>query len=129
MDGSAKVEVSPTWSISLQTILRRMRRIILPDRVMGSVGATMIKSGEANLPIDANVLFELSDKLRCFFLSVYQHDKSRNRLSFDIVRFANHTGLRHIGMRHQCGFHFRRADTMAGYVEYVIVCKKNPNMA
>ena len=38
-DGSARVEVSPISSVSLVAILRRMRRIILPERVFGRFGA------------------------------------------------------------------------------------------
>ena len=41
--GSASVEVSPSASISLAAILRRMRRMILPDRVFGSPGAHWIR--------------------------------------------------------------------------------------
>ena len=37
--GSASVEVSPRLSSSLAAILRRMRRMIFPDRVFGSPGA------------------------------------------------------------------------------------------
>ena len=36
--GSAKVEVSPKLSCSLAAILRRMRRMIFPERVLGSPG-------------------------------------------------------------------------------------------
>jgi len=36
--GSAKVEISPKLSCSLAAILRRMRRIIFPERVLGSPG-------------------------------------------------------------------------------------------
>jgi len=39
MEGSAKVEVSPNELKSRSAILRRIRRIILPDRVLGSAGA------------------------------------------------------------------------------------------
>ena len=38
-DGSARVEVSPISSRSLAATLRRIRRIILPERVFGSPGA------------------------------------------------------------------------------------------
>jgi hypothetical protein len=38
-DGSARVEVSPSWSGAFSAILRRMRRMILPLRVFGSPGA------------------------------------------------------------------------------------------
>ena len=37
--GSASVEMSPSWSCSLAAILRRMRRMILPERVFGRPGA------------------------------------------------------------------------------------------
>ncbi len=37
--GSANVDVSPSASVSLAAILRRIRRMILPDRVFGSAGA------------------------------------------------------------------------------------------
>ncbi len=36
--GSARVLVSPRPSVSLAAILRRMRRMILPERVLGSPG-------------------------------------------------------------------------------------------
>lgn len=38
-DGSAKVEVSPRLSISLAATLRKIRRMILPERVLGKPGA------------------------------------------------------------------------------------------
>ena len=37
--GSARVEVSPRLPNSLSAILRRMRRMIFPDRVFGRPGA------------------------------------------------------------------------------------------
>ena len=37
--GSASVEMSPKLSSSFAAILRRMRRMILPDRVFGKQGA------------------------------------------------------------------------------------------
>ena len=37
--GSASVEMSPSASCSLAAILRRIRRMILPERVFGSPGA------------------------------------------------------------------------------------------
>jgi hypothetical protein len=51
MPGSAKVDVSPSWSNSPEAILRRMRRMILPLRVFGSPGAQWMTSGAANAPI------------------------------------------------------------------------------
>src|SRR5437868_6076031 len=49
--GSARVEVSPRLSSSLQAILRKIRRMILPERVFGKAGAHWIRSGLAKLPI------------------------------------------------------------------------------
>ena len=50
-EGSANVDVSPIESSSLCAILRRIRRMILPERVFGSTGAQWITSGVANAPI------------------------------------------------------------------------------
>src|SRR5260370_29713729 len=49
--GSASVEVSPRLPGSSSAILRRMRRMILPERVLGRPGANWIRSGEAIGPI------------------------------------------------------------------------------
>ena len=50
-DGSARVEVSPRAPKSFSAILRRMRRMILPERVFGRPGAHWIRSGVAIGPI------------------------------------------------------------------------------
>src|SRR3954468_3278153 len=49
--GSAKVEVSPKLPGSSSAILRRMRRMILPERVLGRPGENWIWSGAAIGPI------------------------------------------------------------------------------
>src|SRR5579871_6718249 len=49
--GSASVEVSPSEPGSSSAILRRIRRMILPERVLGRPGANWIWSGEAIGPI------------------------------------------------------------------------------
>src|SRR5690606_24173721 len=49
--GSASVVVSPMFSSSLAAILRRMRRMILPERVLGRPGANWMISGRAKGPI------------------------------------------------------------------------------
>jgi hypothetical protein len=46
------VDVSPNWSSSPAKIFRMMRRIILPDRVLGRSGTMKIAFGAANGPID-----------------------------------------------------------------------------
>lgn len=50
MVGSAKVEMSPK-SRSPTAIFLRTRRMIFPDRVLGSPGASWMKSGVAKGPI------------------------------------------------------------------------------
>src|SRR5512140_1290834 len=50
-DGSARVEVSPSVSNSSAAILRRMRRMILPERVLGRPGAQWMTSGCASGPM------------------------------------------------------------------------------
>lgn len=46
------VVMSPSWSSSPAKILRMMRRMILPDRVLGRSGTTNIAFGAAKGPID-----------------------------------------------------------------------------
>src|ERR1019366_117874 len=50
-EGSARVEISPRLLMSPSAILRRMRRMILPERVLGRPGANWITSGLAMGPI------------------------------------------------------------------------------
>src|SRR6185437_12381846 len=50
-EGSARVEMSPRLDMSPSAILRRMRRMILPERVLGKPGANWITSGLAIGPI------------------------------------------------------------------------------
>src|SRR3954471_9619704 len=51
MVGSASVDVSPKPSVAPSAILRRIRRMILPDRVFGSDGVKWIFSGAENAPM------------------------------------------------------------------------------
>eukprot|EP00967_Tisochrysis_lutea_P049927 scaffold61302_cov33-Tisochrysis_lutea.AAC.2 len=51
IDGSASVDTSPSWSHSRHAILRKIRRMILPDRVLGSPGVTTMQSGIAMPPM------------------------------------------------------------------------------
>merc|ERR1712060_945301 len=56
IDGSARVDVSPSCSASKVAILRSTRRMILPERVLGRPGVTMIASGIASPPISARTV-------------------------------------------------------------------------
>lgn len=49
-DSSANVEVSPKLE-SPTAILRNIRLIIFPERVLGNAGASWMTSGMANAPI------------------------------------------------------------------------------
>jgi len=49
--GSANVLRSPNWSPSPEEILRMIRRMILPDRVLGRSGTMKIFFGAANGPM------------------------------------------------------------------------------
>ena len=44
--------ISPSWSSSPAKILRRIRRMIFPDRVLGRSGTGKMAFGAANGPID-----------------------------------------------------------------------------
>ena len=55
--GSAKVETSPIWSVSPVAILRKILRIIFPERVLGRAGAQCIASGVAIGPITERTCF------------------------------------------------------------------------
>jgi hypothetical protein len=57
------VVVSPSWSSSPARILRRMRRMIFPDRVLGRSGTTKMALGAANGPIDLRTC-----RIRSFFV-------------------------------------------------------------
>lgn len=58
--GSARVEVSPRSEVSSSAILRRMRRMIFPDRVLGNPGAQWITSGVAMGPISVRTCWTSS---------------------------------------------------------------------
>src|SRR5581483_3437146 len=49
--GSASVEISPRFDVWPSAILRRIRRMILPERVFGSAGVKWIFSGAASAPM------------------------------------------------------------------------------
>src|SRR5579862_5755602 len=59
--GSASVVVSPRFDVSPSAILRRMRRMILPERVLGRPGANWITSGFAigEISFETNCLSSL----------------------------------------------------------------------
>ena len=59
-EGSARVEVSPRASTSLAATLRRMRRMILPDLVLGRAGANEVDAlGDTSTLADPSVVDNL----------------------------------------------------------------------
>ena len=98
--GSASVEVSPRLAKSSSAILRRMRRMILPERVLGRPGENWIRSGEAIGPISLRTC--ATSSLRSSSLGSLpcdQRDVAVDALALDVVRIADDGGLRHLGMR------------------------------
>src|SRR3546814_18095678 len=60
-DGSASVVVSPKLLVSPSAIFRRIRRMILPERVLGRPGENWIVSGVAIGPISVRTHFTSSE--------------------------------------------------------------------
>ena len=128
--GSASVEVSPSAPNSSSAILRRMRRMILPERVLGRPGANWIRSGEAIGPISLRT--QATSSLRRSsrrLLARHQGDIGVDALALDVVRIADDGGLRHLRMRDQRRFHLRRAHAVAGDVDHVVDAAGDPVIA
>ena len=83
---------------SSSAILRRMRRMILPERVFGRPGENWIWSGEA---IGADLLAHMRDQLLAQLLARllagHQRHVAVDALALDVVRIADHGGLGHLG--------------------------------
>ena len=94
--GSASVEMSPRLSMSCAAILRKIRRMILPERVFGSAGANWIKSGVAIGEIAVPHMGDqfLAQSFAACLPSI-QRDKDINALPFDIMRTADNGGFGH----------------------------------
>ena len=77
IEGSARVDVSPSWSLSPQTIFRKIRRMILPDLVMGRLCVQQMMSGVAKLPMEVRTAvfnsFKSSGVSSWFCTSIQKH--------------------------------------------------------
>ena len=130
--GSARVDVSPRLSVSLAAILRRMRRMILPD--CGSwagrapIGST---SGEAIGPISRRT--QATSSLRKRLASAphrpLQRDIGVDALALQVVREADDGGLGHFRMGDQRAFDLGGAHAVAGDVDHVIDAAGDPVIA
>ena len=95
--GSAKVETSPIWSVSPVAILRKILRIIFPERVLGRAGAQCIASGVAIGPITERTCFFNSPSiLRCTRLQRLELHKHRCPL------LLHHEEIRPRQLRQHC---------------------------
>ena len=82
--------MSPIESVSSVAILRRMRRIILPERVLGKPGAQWMTSGVAIGPIAVRTccLRLVFERVSVLFAGVERH-VGVNALALDVVWKTN----------------------------------------
>ena len=91
--GSASVEVSPSVPNSPSAILRRIRRMILPERVFGRPGANWTASGEAMGDLAAHPGDELLAQRVVRLDAPHERHIGVNALAFEIMRIADDRGL------------------------------------
>ena len=107
--GSARVDVSPKPSVAPSAILRRMRRMILPERVFGQRGRELdfLRRGE-RADVVAHLLVELLAQLVVAFLARIERDEGVDRLALDVVRVGDHRRFGDLGVRRPASFRPRR---------------------
>ena len=104
--------------------------MILPERVFGRPGANWMRSGEAIGPISLRTqLHQFLAQLLARLLAGHQRDIGVDALALDVVRIADHGGLRDFRMRDQRGLDFGGADAMAGDIDHVIDAAGDPVVA
>ena len=117
-------------SISFSAILRRMRRMILPERVLGRPGAHWITSGVA---IGADLLAHPGDQFLAQFFGRLHAGLERHvgvdALALDVVRDSRPRRLRRPSVADQGAFDFGGADAMAGDVDHVVDAAGDPVVA
>ena len=107
-----------------------MRRMILPERVLGSAGVNWIFSGAASAPMSLRTSWFSSLRKRVVaFLAGVQRDEGVDRLALDLVRKADHRGLGDHGMGDQRAFDLGGADAVAGNVDHVVDAAGDPVIA
>ena len=107
-----------------------MRRMILPERVLGRPGANWILSGAAIGPISLRT--QPTSSLRSVFrrlLAGHQRDIGVDALALDVVRIADDGGLRHLGVRDQRALDLGRAHAVARDVDHVVDAAGDPVIA
>ena len=107
-----------------------MRRMILPERVLGRPGANWILSGTAIAPISLRTCSgQFLFQFFAFGNSVLQRHEGVERLAFDVVRHGRDGGFGDFRMAHERALDFRRADAMAGDVHDVVHAAEQPVIA
>ena len=129
-DGSASVDMSPSWSTSFAAILRRMRRMILPERVFGRPGAHWMKSGVAIGPdLAAHPVAQFLAQLFGRLGIVHERDVGVDALALDVVRTTDDGGFGDLAVRDQRALDLGRAEAMTGDVQHVVDATGDPVVA
>ena len=120
-DGSARVLVSPRFSASPRAILRRIRRMILPDRGFrqSSGPADSVRLGN-RADLAGHHFYQFAFQISGWLCSVHRGDKSMDRLTLDIMRNANHRGFGHCRVQHQGALNFGSAQPVSGNTQDII---------
>ena len=128
--GSASVEVSPRLLTSPSAILRNIRRMILPERVLGSAGAKWMTSGVAIGPISRRTHCTSSLAHRVALgLARIERDIGVDALPLNVVRETDDCRLGDFRMRDQRAFDFGGAHPVARDVDHVIDAAGDPVIA
>src|SRR3546814_8258080 len=95
-DGSASVVVSPRLLVSPSAIFRRIRRMILPERVLGRPGENWIVSGVAIGPIRSEEhTSELQSLMRISYavFCLKKKKKHNNQKNREKIRLQEKTSI------------------------------------
>ena len=107
-----------------------MRRMILPERVLGRPGAHCSQSGEAIGPISLRTpAHQFHAQVVARLGAGDQGDIGVDALALDVVRRADHGGLRHLIVRHQRALDLGGAHAVAGDVDHVVDPAGDPVIA
>ena len=130
--GSARVVMSPRSLVSPAAILRRMRRMILPERVFGRPGRDEdpVRSGDRADRLAHLLLERAHQLLRIPGLELRRdEDVGEDAGALDVVREADHRRLGDRRVRDQRALDLGGAQPMAGDVEHVVDAAGDPVVA
>ena len=128
---SCSVVTSPTVRFSAMS--RSSRRMILPERVLGSSWTTRMRLGFGDRPdLLGDVVLQLDDELLPGVVGGPAEDDERDdALAGHLVGGADHRGLGHGHgrVRDERGFHLGGGDPVPGHVHHVIDPAQQPQRA